>query len=1090
HCKVRMFFISSCPLGCLSISLCLSVPRTLRSVLTGFLEPLGRIMVCYMYYTDVFVGTDNIDNLNNALKAELKESGLNDLTQLVHGLCLFMGYPSCLCKPKKSVGESLKKISKELKEELKNYKCLLKSISKPSLNCSSCFSSVVCKCCVLDCIREVLKCLCVKGGSGHTCSCIGDPKRCCKDLLEKLKASLSLLNLKTDMEKLCTCPDDCCVKGECTKGSPGCKVCPTSKASKDYTITGLGLLRPSPKRLAEKLEGFFGNGPKGSCSCQCGSGPSCCCLACQSCSASCNSECRSSGSCLHPPKPPSDCPRKTFCEAIKDIKIPAQARDRTCCESGQKCHCEVDKKCQATSTSSSGQKCCIERSGQNYKHSVKCMIRRLVSYFKSLQYTSSPEIKNFKNCCELLCVIKTCEFLKMFYDKRNLNECSKCKNPGKGAKGGSCPSNGKCCEGSNPQCPSGSTGTLCSTCSECRQICDSKKFFNELQTLQYSGPCGQELYRTLDAFIQYCCYVFYAKVKDLRLEDKIKTARNKCGTCQKSGKHSSCSGCKDPSGSSCDGCTETLKKLEDHKDVLSLMTRGYSSAYSSEASWTSLPSSGSVSEDEKKAAKIFLGMLPCLYYALQYLYDRCNGGWSDQNISNQDKPLRRFLVGMGYDVDKELNGGKTGQEISSSLSSLFTSSNGPLKKLYDVSQKYFPSPSLLPSSDSKPETVRDILLWLSGLPFSKGFEALLEHCKRLCKPVENSVKFIDFDNFKASLFDSCFLSPFVLAAIEDSEEAFKNFPPYKSEISKFSYPEDPSALLEKLCEYTRKVFPPLKFLCMQCELDNNDAGWKDCAYGQGCAQALKISSPPVSSSPSGCTSCSGSNTYLCTAINKDTVHDGHCLNGQCLGSDSCTQGSGHSSATNCTPCPHPLLRFLLDGSKDSEDLQHLPTPFKSPEGFPPMGFSKENLPSPGRKGEDLFFILDIFVGKADSDNAHPVLRDLLRFLLCLTRTPPETLGELFVFFQKFKDSSVLHSKLKDFADYVDGEPGTYSGEDLKTAVRGLYGSKESHSGSHSHSNDLYSLYDCSTSTCGKYLYPLIQDASDIFGDDFIQTYLS
>ncbi|KAK1939103.1 hypothetical protein X943_000849, partial [Babesia divergens] len=267
----------------------LSVLRTLRSVLTGSLEPLGGTrMVCYMYYTDVFVGqTDNnIVKLKNALNAELNGFDSDDLTQLVQGLCLFMGYPSCLCKPKKSVGESLEKISKELKEELKNYKCKFISIPKPSLNCSSCStSSVVCKCCVLDCILKVQKCKCVQGGSNKNCTCSNDDtnKRCCKDLLEKLKASLSLLNLKADMEKLCQCTDsDCCVDGVCTVDSSKCPFCKNLQTPKDYTVTGLGLLRPSPKRLAERLEGFFGDGqPKDGCSCKCnGSTPSCCCLAC------------------------------------------------------------------------------------------------------------------------------------------------------------------------------------------------------------------------------------------------------------------------------------------------------------------------------------------------------------------------------------------------------------------------------------------------------------------------------------------------------------------------------------------------------------------------------------------------------------------------------------------------------------------------------------------------------------------------------------------------------------------------------------------------------------------------------------------
>ncbi|KAK1932158.1 variant erythrocyte surface antigen-1 family protein [Babesia divergens] len=477
--------------------------------------------------------------------------------------------------------------------------------------------------------------------------------------------------------------------------------------------------------------------------------------------------------------------------------------------------------------------------------------------------------------------------------------------------------------------------------------------------------------------------------------------------------------------------------------------------------------------DVRKAAKIFLGMLPCLYYALKYLYDKCNGGWKDFEISD-DNSLRHFLVGMGYEIEKLQ--GKTGQEISSSLSSLFTSSNGPLQSLYEKSKKYFPSPSPVPSSDSdsKPKTVREILLWLSGLPFSNGFKDLLQHCKGLCDSIKDSsnpVNFIDFDKFKNYLFDSCFLSPFVLGAIESSKSNEKGFPPYHSEWKDFSYPEDPSDLLEKLCENVRKIFPPLKFLCMQCELDKDDAGWKDCYFGRNCSVdsgSGSSGSPSVSSS--GC-QCPNSKTYLCT---KD--HSGKC------------SGSSHSSSQ----CPHPLQRFLLDGSEStstSKALQNFRTPFHS-STVPPMGFSAKDLPSPGRNGEALYLLLEAFSTVSS-------LTSLLKFELHVSRTPPETLGELFGFFLQFKDSGVFK---KDFADYASKEPGRPDGQKFtnafQTALQKLYGSSHSsssHSGSHPY--DLYSLHGCdgpkgSGATCGPYLNPLAGDVYKNFIDNFDETYLS
>ncbi|KAK1939114.1 variant erythrocyte surface antigen-1 family protein [Babesia divergens] len=1092
HCKVRMFFISSCCLGW-RIILSLSALRTFGSVLIGSLEPLRGIMVCCMYYTDVFVGSDNIVKLKNALEAELKDSGLTvDLTQLVHGLCLFMGYPSCLCKPKKSVGESLKKISKELKEELKNYKCLLKSISKPlTLNCNSCSNSVVCKCCVLDCINEVQKCKCVLGSSKN-CSCSNDgTQRCCKDLLEKLKASLSLLNLKADMETLCQCTENCCVDGECTGGSSKCPFCKNLQASKDYTVAGLGLLRPSPKRLAEKLETFFGTGgPKNGCTCQCGtSGQSCCCLACpdKKCSESCNSECRSKGSSQHS----QECPCKTFCQNINGIKIAAEAGVRTCCEGGQKCHCGLDpQKCQATS----GLGCCIERSGGHYKHSVKCMIRRLVSYFKSLQPSSDPSKENFKNCCELMCVLKTCEFLNNFLSK---NES------------------------------------------------DAQNFKNHLETLKHSSPCGQELYRTLDSFLNFIRFVFLPKVKPL--EYTIKEAREKCGTCQNSSGHSSCNGCSSGS-SSCPGCTAVLKELKGHKDVLSLMTRGYSSAYDSKASWTSLTSSsnsgskccGSSSPScgcqsncsstspscpkeccekcpKRLCAKIFLGFIPCLYYGLKILYDRCKDPltWPDWKYISQGS-IGKFLTALGYDLDPLKT--KKGFDIFPILGILY-GSDKIFENLYDfVSQNYFvPSgSSSLSSGSSKsqpspPSTVREILLWLYGLRFTSGFSSLVSHCKDLCSPFGNS---FNPDAFCYYIYTCCSLLPvsFISTVQHSDSHVSTFFSTADSEFLQFSYPEDPSDLLEKLCEYTRKIFPPLKFLCMQCELDKDQAGWRDCAFGRGCVKGLQEN--PVTVPATSCCSPSGSHGIFCTSVPGISNYHEHCTSSKpgvkCIGLKPCTDTPSGKSKTakdahtsnQCTAsCPHPLLMFLIDGSESKP--QAFPySLFKLPpdSSVPPMGFSPDKLSSPGRNGESLFVILDVFVGDSDSDQKVCFLRDLLRFLLCLTRTPPSTFGEIFSFYYKLaewvdKTGGDPKGKFKaSLETEISSHPGTYSGQKLTGAVQKLYGSDHP---SGNHSDPPYSLKLLShcwgakqKDPCGNFLFPLATNAWDFFAPSNSDAYLS
>ncbi|KAK1935299.1 variant erythrocyte surface antigen-1 family protein, partial [Babesia divergens] len=842
-----------------------------------------------------------------------------------------------------------------------------------------------------------------------------------------------------------------------------CNLCSPSKFP-DNAMTGLGICPMNPRKLAQKLEGFFGNGSSKSsvCSCTCGSPPSCCCLACpenqtskQNCLKSCDAKCDPSKCSSH--QSSQECPCKAFCIKIDGLKVPSNSDVMKCCNDGKKCHCQVDpSKC------SGSPNCCDQ------KKKVKCLIRRLVSYFKSLQPSSVPSKQNFKNCCEFLCVLKTCEFLNNFL----------------GGK-------------------------------------DGQTFYNALKELRFAGPCGQELWRTLDSFLNFIRFVFYAKVKDLKLEDKIKTARDKCGTCNsKSGKHSSCNGCK--SGTSCDGCTETLKKLEDHKDVLSLMTRGYSSAYSSEASWTSLTSSGSgkccgsssctcpsscsspgsscpsqccPECPQRKAAKIFLGMLPCLYWGLKILYERCKynsgfAGWNRGKIP-EASGLKDFLSAWGF-TSSHLK-----SKNASGLPPVLDSFSTPkvLEKLYNVSLEYFSMNVFTPDpSKPPPTTVRSMLLWLYGLRFQKHFSDIVENCKSLCLPFGNS---FHPDDFCYYIHTTCFFAPLaIISLIEDSSSAQKVFSS-SSEFSKFLYPSDPSELFEKLCEYARKIFVALNFLYFQCERVGSQAGWAYCWYGKNCIVKPLPSTSVPSSSGSGC-SCPNSGAYLCTAINKDPVHD-HCAQGKCRGfPGTCSDSNGstpkvhpQSKGKTCTPCPHPLQAFLIDDFSEStsKDPQNFRTPFHS-STVPPMGFSQQNLPEKARWGQDLYYVLKSFC----KDGFCPLTR-LVQFILCISQRPPETLLGLYAFFKKFVEA--LNSKtdpLKDhFVQWIDGEPGRFLGNSLKDAVRGLYGSN-SHSGDHSVAN-LFSLSGChankaSGATCGAYLFPLTDNVAGVFTPELCGMYLS
>ncbi|KAK1935522.1 variant erythrocyte surface antigen-1 family protein, partial [Babesia divergens] len=1060
---------------------------------------------------------NDIDNLKSALKAVLPSFNVNsiDLTQLVHGLCLFMGYPSCVCSLKANVNESLKKISGELKEDSKAVQsCLQKTLN---LNCNSCDSKeILCKCCVIRCIKELpgqSKCPCLSNTSKE-CECQEPNGKCCKDFLSGLEACLSLLNLKTDL-KDCNCDGKtCCETGTCTNKS--CPVCDPSKS----TITGLGLSRPNPVRLAKRLnEMLCGTRESGQCLCGCDSGasPSCCCFCHKGCtggnlSDACSKACPGC-SCA---SKPGECPRHTFCKSINTIKVLVGSTEMTCCSKGADCHCVSDSGSKACT---SGSNCCVVSCSTNghYQHSVKCMILRVVKFFASFD-ASSPS-KCSKLCCELICVGKYCYFLWDFYNKGNKEKCGTCAKKGNPCKGSTlqspAPSN-NCCNGT-AGCKS---GDCCQGC----QDCDAIKFRKALQDLKYSSPCGQELYRVLDAFLYYCFNVFMGH-KDF-IRNTVLAAVKDCSNCGKSGPPRTWQACGCSSSSSCTACPKLLKDSK----LMSILRHGYSSAYS-EASWTSLTSSSSGSKcccgqdpsscskcsssgcssnpsscdpskccpdcPQRKAAKIFLGMLPCLYYGLKIVYDHCKYGsdfpdWSLQNISQGS--IGKFLTSWGYDVHPLKS--KNASDLPPILDILYGS--GKFKSLLDfVSKKYFSiHVSDASKSPSQPKTVRQMLLWLYGLRFQKHFSDLVENCKSLCSPFGNS---FNADAFCYYIHTCCFILPVAIISTIETSDSAQNVFSSSSEISKFLYPSDPSALADMFFDYIRKIYTALTFLKFQCERITEQGGWQDCAFGQSCVKGLQSSSgSPATSASSSCCAASGPKGYLCASIPYRSNYHEHCINGKtCIGLQPCTDSTEESSKKTATDahtsgkckesCPHPLMRFLLDGSESSDSQPENSQKFRTPFGLPgitPMGFSSEKLPASARDGLSLHYAVKVFC-----DSGFYPLTRLVQFILCVSQRPPETLLDLYAFFVKFKDSDVFKN---DFASYASGEPGTPDGQALQDAIQNLYGSHSS--GDHSVAS-LFSLSSChankgSNAACGAYLFPLTNNVAGVFTPELCSMYLS
>ncbi|KAK1938388.1 variant erythrocyte surface antigen-1 family protein [Babesia divergens] len=532
---------------------------------------------------------------------------------------------------------------------------------------------------------------------------------------------------------------------------------------------------------------------------------------------------------------------------------------------------------------------------------------------------------------------------------------------------------------------------------------------------------------------------------------------------------------------------------------------------------------------KRLCAKIFLGFLPCLFHALKFLREKCNAGWKEMQIK-KDTPLGSFLLGMGFG-HTHLDESKDGQKISGHLYTLLTS--GSLIPLYNASTRYFTSLSSTSPSDPKstpkdPQTVRDMLLWLYGLRFTSGFKALLDHCKDLCAPFGNS---FHPDAFCYYIYTCCFILPVAaISTIQDPNSHVSTF--FSSaEWRSFSYPEDPFELFEKFCEYVRKIYIPLTFLRFQCKNDSGQGGWKYCYYGGTCAKKFKDSLPPPKSDSCSCSGSNAGQGYLCSyskgGSNSNTdVHKQHCDQSKnCLGfgpsvSNTCNP-SKHTGSTSkpgsaCKPCPHPLQAFLCDSNPQSPS-----SPFKLPSSFARLDFSQSppvilgassefltmgfngHLSSTAKSGTSIADVLKSFC-----DFGFFPLTRLCDFVLCVTLRPPSSLVELFAFFRRIGETLKSDTFNSNFVEWINGEPGDYSGESLKKALETLYGSEDSHwdKSKNSHKDlapkstpaTLYSLYDCSGAkgpstpgpTCGPYIYPLIGDAFQLHPKAFTGTYLS
>ncbi|EDO06367.1 variant erythrocyte surface antigen-1 alpha subunit [Babesia bovis T2Bo] len=191
--------------------------------------------------------------------------------------------------------------------------------------------------------------------------------------------------------------------------------------------------------------------------------------------------------------------------------------------------------------------------------------------------------------------------------------------------------------------------------------------------------------------------------------------------------------------------------------------------------------------------------------------------------------------------------------------------NGAIFKLYILSCAYFTGlqKKAIPTTTKTPKTIREILYWLSALPYSQAYKEMLTYAKNKLKDVtkkpgdtesssakETQLKFhqtglthpftVDEYNLFAHFQAVTQYCPLVLIGIQGGIHSTKDTKDpaihslYSNTECKFTYPAVPIQAYNQVVHYIRALFYQLYFLRKQCAVKVALGGkWRECRYGSG-----------------------------------------------------------------------------------------------------------------------------------------------------------------------------------------------------------------------------------------------------------------
>ncbi|GBE63192.1 hypothetical protein, conserved [Babesia ovata] len=554
--------------------------------------------------------------------------------------------------------------------------------------------------------------------------------------------------------------------------------------------------------------------------------------------------------------------------------------------------------------------------------------------------------------------------------------------------------------------------------------------------------------------------------------------------------------------------------------------------------------------DKKNCAQILVTILKTLHHNLHELHERChktNGQWKEHKISLISKPsvynpLGAFFRDCGYKVSRtessyegelrchvNMRGGHVFNKLLEKIT-LTADTNEHLPKcpsvkdtknnfdLFDLLKcltshvaQYYQSCHLgLPKSKKYPCSVRDICVWLAGLPHTAVYKTINGHCKKMLNEQdkatgafpnkEDTVMKRSLEHLYGNIKTVCKLAPKLLVSIQGhglgvNHAAYPYACCFENNHGGFYYPGDPSSLLGILKDMCQRLLRAMSFLYQQCRYTAADGnGWRECQYG------YRV----------------GSYQWSCDELSDNS-------NTQPKSQAKCQPNSEPNDQPTCLP-KSPLQAHLMDGLPG-----FMPHKFTAvgcqamcstcPKGslvgqcITPMGFA--DLATAGSitgRGDDLVDVLSTLC-----KNGGSVLCELVHALQCISPSPPKGLAEMFSYYcnvmQKSYGSVYGHEvKYKgeiDSAIHLSFPfkndmwlHQSYQTSKLTDALKALYCSDKEHNGTITDDNHrgLHTLSpnpsddktkQCSTNfTCAPYLKALCHDACHTYPQKHKALYLS